>query len=735
MDKDYTINHYVLDKDIESNIVTNHKKFLTWPVVYFLNRNKKKNSKKAYVGETTDVLARLDTHAKTESKKDFSSVFLITSDLFNKSATIDIESNLIRYISADEQYELINGNLGISNHRYYQQKELYWGIFKNIWDELREVGIARHSLENIDNTDLFKYSPYKSLSKDQVQGLKMILKCILDDFSSVSLIHGGAGTGKSILAIFLFKFLKTNLEDFNFADFDEEDNELFDLLKEIKTKYGDLNMALVIPMASFRKTISKVFKNINGLSPSMVIGPADLSKQKYDLLIVDEGHRLRQRVNLGSYFSAFDETASKLGLDKYLTNELDWVLKQSNKTLIFYDKFQSIKPSDVSREDFVALEKKPGTRKELLKHQFRVRGGNDYVKFVHEIFSENTKLKNTFRSPHYEFLLFDNVDEVVGEIKSREKEYGLCRLIAGFAWKWISNPKKNKGKEYDELPYDIAIGNTYLRWNSVAIDWINSPKSIDEAGCIHTTQGYDLNYSGIIIGPELDYDFQRKCFVINKNNYKDKNGKNSIKDDEILKEYIINIYTTMFFRGIKGTYVYVCNENLRKYLSQFIPLKNAKKDKPSYKILDVPNERAIPLYDLKIAAGSFSDVQQHKNTKYIELEQPLVGRENFFACEVIGDSMNKIIKNGSICLFEKYTGGSRNGLITLVQLSNYTDSDFGSNYTIKEYRSKKYVDEDNFRHEEIILHPKSTEKYDPIVLRDDETLEFSIVGIFRKVIK
>ncbi len=84
--------------------------------------------------------------------------------------------------------------------------------------------------------------------------------------------------------------------------FDEEDEELFRLLENVKVKYGDLNMALVIPMASFRKTISNVFKNIKGLSQKMVIGPSEITKQKYDLLIVDEGHRLRRRVNLGSYF-------------------------------------------------------------------------------------------------------------------------------------------------------------------------------------------------------------------------------------------------------------------------------------------------------------------------------------------------------------------------------------------------------------------------------------------------
>jgi predicted component of type VI protein secretion system len=96
--------------------------------------------------------------------------------------------------------------------------------------------------------------------------------------------------------------------------------------------------------------------------------------------------------------------------------------------------------------------------------------------------------------------------------------------------------------------------------------------------------------------------------------------------------------------------------------------------------------------------------------------------------------MNKIIPNGSICLFEKYSFGTRNGLITLVELTDYSDVDFGSNYTIKEYNSKKTITEDNWQHTEITLLPKSTLPYNSIVLRDEETKKMKVVGIFVKVI-
>jgi hypothetical protein len=99
---------------------------------------------------------------------------------------------------------------------------------------------------------------------------------------------------------------------------------------------------------------------------------------------------------------------------------------------------------------------------------------------------------------------------------------------------------------------------------------LNSSNSHNEVGCIHTTQGYDLNYVGIIFGSEIDYNPSTNEIFIIKENYKDKNGKNGIVDIEVLHQYILNIYKTLMYRGINGTFVYVCNENLRSYMKQHI---------------------------------------------------------------------------------------------------------------------------------------------------------------------
>lgn len=723
------INHYDFDNSLFQNFNTNHFAKDLWPLVYILSDGV---SKTAYVGETTDAYSRMSTHLKHNKKSKLTSVHLITSEKFNKSATLDIESNLIKYISGDNVYQLLNGNLGLANHNYYQKKEVYWDIFNTIWNQLRSKGIAKHSLEHIDNSDLFKYSPYKSLTTDQSNGLFQILLSLAKGKNKKIIVEGGAGTGKTILAIFLFKMLSSELDDFSFKEFGTEDKNFINLVNQIKENLPKPKMALVVPMSSFRTTLKKVFKNIKGLSASMVIGPAEVSKSKFDLLVVDESHRLRRRVNLGAYFGAFDKACEALNLDKYSCSELDWVTMQSSNTILFYDEGQSIKPSDTKKEDFDRLKSNKNTSILKLKSQFRVRGGNSYVDYIDSLLNCSlSNSKEVFNSKDYEFTLFDSLEEMIFQIKKRDAESGLSRLIAGYSWEWKSNKDSNI--------FDIKIDNVQLKWNGTSNDWINSENSIDEVGCIHTTQGYDLNYSGIIFGNEISYDPINKQIIIKEENYFDKNGKQSIKAPEELKAFIVNIYKTIMLRGIKGTYVYVCDPHLKKYFESFIPKFKTNSESSGELIIEgdiIPFENSIPLYDLQVAAGNFGEIQNVEDVEWIRLPDRIQPNKDLFACQVIGDSMNKVIPNGSICLFKRYTGGSRNGQIVLVESTNIQDEDYCSCYTIKEYESKKYQDENGWSHQSIVLRPQSYDSsYSTIELKDDELLNFRVIGIFDRVLK
>jgi len=699
-----------------------------WPIVYLLSDEL---IKEAYVGETTDATNRLKTHLKNNKKNKLTTFRLISGQQFNKSATLDIESLLIKYLSGDGEYKLLNGNLGIANHNYYQKNEIYWDVFKNIWNGLRQEGVAKHSLQHIDNSDLFKYSPYKSLTVEQKKGLYLVLDNLLNDNIHNTIIEGGAGTGKTILAIFLFKLLNSEHTDFNFRDFGDDEIGLKFKIDKLKQKYPNPKMALVVPMSSLRNTLKKVFKNVKGLRANMVIGPAELAKSHFDIVIVDESHRLRRRVNLGAYFGAFDKINAKLNLDKYSGNELDWVSLQSSKSILFYDEGQSIKPSDVLKDNFDKLKSRSDTKIEFLQSQFRVKGGNSYVKYVDDLLKCNLdNTKEIYKDKNYDFVLFNNIDAFIKEVKIRNEEVGLARMIAGYSWKWISNK--------DDSLLDIEIENTKLRWNSTNIDWVNSPNAINEVGCIHTTQGYDLNYSGIIFGNEISYSKEKDEIIIKEENYFDANGKQSIKDPSELKEFIINIYKTILLRGIKGTYIYACDKDLREYLSSHISPHESNsniEELISIKIEDRQFEDSVPFYNLQAAAGDFSELQTTSNNRWIEIPDYILFSEDYFACKVVGESMNKIIPNDSICLFKKYLGGSRNGRIVLAQSTDIQDIDFGSGYTVKEYQSTKAINNNSWSHESITLKPQSLDKsYEPIVLSEEGVVDFKIIGIFEMVL-
>ena len=561
MQNDFTrslqINKYSFSKAGAEEFSLNNYMKNSWPVVYII---KDEDLKEAYVGESINAINRMKNHLENDERTKLKDLLVIGCDKFNKSAVLDIESNLIQYMSADNTYKLQNRNAGLVDHTYYQ-REQYSLLFQSIWAKLQEQNYAKNSLSRIDNSDLFKYSPYKSLTSDQHDSILKILSQLSQKEKNTIFVEGGAGTGKTILAVYLMKLLKTNIRDYHQDDKDEiYSSELANIIK-LKEKLPDPKIALVVPMTSLRTTLKKVFQNVKGLNANMVIGPSEVSRNHYDLLIVDEAHRLRKRKNITN-FKSFDDANKLLGFDKETGTELDWILKQSKNQIFFYDAHQSIKPSDIDQSKFESVKNSKDTFSLRLVSQLRVKGGIDYVSYIDNLLHCRLEERDAkFQSDSYDFKLYDSLKELYSDLEKKEREVGLCRLISGYSWEWLS-------QKSDEA--DIKIEGLHLKWNSTNEDWINSENAFNEVGCIHTTQGYDLNYTGIIFGKEITYDKETRTIKIIAENYFDKKGKNGIKDPALLKEYILNIYKTMMLRGIKGTYLYVCDDALRNYFKSVL---------------------------------------------------------------------------------------------------------------------------------------------------------------------
>jgi len=541
-----------------------------WPVVYTIN-----NEQEIYIGETVNAASRMHQHLSVAERKNLKSVQIIKNSRFNKSACLDLESHLIRYFAADNKYKVLNGNLGITESNYFD-REIYRESFREVFDLLFQKGYLTRPIPEIVNSDLFKYSPFKSLNTEQATALTGIMERLFSDIDANRddeiVIQGDPGTGKTIVAIYLVKLL-SDIGKFLPDEISGQDSIFSEYFTEHNRQHlSNLKIGFVIPQQSLRKTVQKVFASIPSLNKSMVMSQFEVgaSSMEFDLLVVDETHRLGQRANQSSAAQniQFREINKKLfGVDDPKRTQLDWIRAKSKRRILLVDAQQSVKPGDLPQSNLSTLQEAAIRRDAFfrLSSQMRVEGGNDYVEFVGSLFSEKPMKSKGFGQ--YDLQFFEHFEDMVIAISNREKEVGLSRLVAGYAWDWVSKRDKTR--------HDIEIEGFKLFWNRASVDWINSKTSAEEVGGIHTVQGYDLNYAGVIIGADLKFDSESQKIVFDRNSYFDTKGKENNDvlglrySDEDIRQFVVNIYRVLMTRGIKGTYVYVVDPALRNHLSKF----------------------------------------------------------------------------------------------------------------------------------------------------------------------
>lgn len=552
-----------------------------WPAVYLLS-----NDNAIYVGETLSATSRLNQHLKSGEKLGLNIAHIVLDDTFNKSACLDLESSLIRWFAGDSKAKKIrNRNSGVFDFNYFQ-RDRYQKLFREIQAELRVLNFFGQSIEEIENSDLFKFSPFKSLNNEQLSQMKKLVlgmvRAVEKGVTDINfVVSGGPGTGKTIFALVLAKYLSDLSEAADLQLEDDFRDTQFGLLanREQRTALRNFSIGLVIPQQALRKTIAKVVRRTTGLKSVDVLSPFDVGKldKIYDVLIVDESHRLKRRGNSpsGTLNLQWTQINKKLfRKDDPEKTQLDWIRERSKFRVLVLDVNQAVVSSDLSKAETSGLvsDAKRSGRLISLKSQMRVRGGEQFVASVPN-WLRGGALNIDAGIPGetgYDFRFFDNLDEMVSLVRDKNREHGLGRLVAGYAWKWVS--KSNASRHL----YDIEIEGTQLRWNSAkSIDWVTSDHSgaSDEVGSIHSIQGYDLNYAGVIIGPELKWDSNAKQIIFNREHYFDSMGMQNLPQIGVqmtnvdLLDYVLNIYNVLLTRGIRGTYVYVCDPELRNQLS------------------------------------------------------------------------------------------------------------------------------------------------------------------------
>ena len=453
----------------------------------------------------------------------------------------------------------------------------------------------------------------------------------------------------------------------------------------------------------------------------------------FDALIVDEAHRLNEKSGM---FQNLGE------------NQIKELIESAKLSEFFIDENQRVTLKDIGRKAEIRRWAAAcgATVSELaLASQFRCNGSDGYLAWVDNTLGIRTTANQTLQGVNYEFSVCSSPNELRTRIVEKNKLRNKARLVAGYCWDWVS--KKNPRSADIELPEH----NFSARWNLTTDGslWILKPESVSEIGCIHTCQGLELDYIGVLIGP----DFIVRSGVIQTDATKRSRMDSSVKGYRALlrdspesakeraAEIIKNTYRTLMTRGQKGCFVYSVDPETNQFLKdaalgaaqpEVAPVRQPYASLPLRRVDKteaIPNVNAVPLFDLQVAAGAFSEPQVVEDCDWVELPEPFVPKEGFFVTRVVGESMNRRIPNGSWCLFKARPAGSRNGKIVLVQHRDIQDTENGGQYTIKFYHSEKAVNDESWSHTRITLKPDSTiDGFKEIVLERDQAGELTVLG-------
>lgn len=358
-----------------------------------------------------------------------------------------------------------------------------------------------------------------------------------DDKKRVLIVEGGPGTGKSVIAInLLVNLINDDMTSLYITKNSAPRNVFY---KQLKGK--DFT----------QKYIKNLFKGSGSFTKS--------EHNEFDVLIVDEAHRLNK----------------KSGMYKNLgENQVKEIIHAAKCSMFFIDPYQKVTLADYGSIDTIkefASKFNAEVQYIKLKSQFRCNGSDGYLSWLNNILEiEETANFDGFEY-EYDFKVVDNPSDLAKLIFEKNRVNNKSRLLAGYCWDW-----KKEGKT-DTNIHDIQINDFSMSWNLNNSDtWAIDENSVNEIGCIHTSQGLEFDYVGVILGKDIRYengkiitDFYKRAKTDQslkgiKKMYKEIPDKALELADEIIK----NTYKTLMTRGMKGCYIYCEDEGLQNYFKE-----------------------------------------------------------------------------------------------------------------------------------------------------------------------
>lgn len=448
--------------------------------------------------------------------------------LFRKSEAAKLSSFIKRFVKTGDSgsvvYEIENGRIRPS---------------KALADSL--VGMMKGNEEFVlidEQKDVFEIAKTKAIELSSVSPVR----------KAVIIVEGGPGTGKSVVAInLLVKILEKRL-NCHYVTKNSAPREVFQAKLTgtmTKTQYSNL------------------FKSSGTYIGSM--------ENEFDLLVVDEAHRLNE----------------KSGMFKKGENQIMEIIHASRVSVFFVDSNQRVAFSDIgSPENIEKCANEANGDLEVinltLPSQFRCAGSDGYLAWVNKALNISNPFGDSFDADSYDLRIFDNPKEMYDTLLKLDQGGESSRLLAGYCWPWAS--KKNPihfDIEYEKFDFR-------MRWNDFNLGqgWIMHPESVEQVGCIHTAQGLEVDYAGVIIGPDLKMSNGNLTTDPLAHPGQDKNlsglrtrlKQGESARDEVLAEadqLIRNTYRTLMTRGMKGTFVYCEDPQLQEYFRSAINARAA----------------------------------------------------------------------------------------------------------------------------------------------------------------
>lgn len=547
------------------------------------------DKKTFYIGQTNQLLRRHQEHQREkvgeESKyqKYFAGgkVAIFYGDAVSNHLNF-IEQSLIKvYKEVELIYGLkvLNSPRGNSSDLIQEKREsVEIGTVRAILSELQDRDMLESGLE-VQKASLkhllFRHSPFFELSKEQDTRLKAILEPLFDENNRVILadtrsevatekdvfiIRGGAGTGKTVL----MNHLIANLLRYN--------REVIKVGQRPLRVGVCLKRNMVTPISKIFKEYEKELETFGIYIDTWMKIVKQGEATTFDYVIVDEAQRLVQYKN-----HLFPEVHKRFLQEKDKENVLNLLRRNSQKIVLFYDDKQRIRGTDIDpigakgtyATDTYPFLATPKIYDESLSVQYRIklnaRGTNivkasaddyiAYVKYMLGIDSEEPRSLDFLQLDYFKIVY--QMDDLKAYVDDKRVKFPnkKSRILAGYS----RENKKNEDGKPANVWHEIA-----MPWNRDYTKWASNDSMENEVGAIHSVQGYELDYIGLIIGKDLVVDEQSKTLIVSRKDYHDARGKSILNDDELL-DYIKQIYYVLLTRGVYGIRVYFEDPNLKTY--------------------------------------------------------------------------------------------------------------------------------------------------------------------------